>query len=184
MNTEQTNAYAALLAQNNVASPIETKQSDNLGVLNKKRTTYKVLSGNKVVPETIQIAKENFDLEERAVFEQYDSKGNPTLMSLTGGVKIKYLYNTQNQVIAKIENFTGTLDANTNSIGDITAFRNQFPNAMVSVFEYDPITNLLVRMYDPNGKKMTYEYDALHRLKLIKDNDNNVIKEFDQNFKN
>jgi YD repeat-containing protein len=55
---------------------------------------------------------------------------------------------------------------------------------MVSVFEYDPGTNLLVKMYDPNGKITTYEYDVLHRLKLIKDNDNNVIKEFDQNFKN
>nr|WP_262921821.1 RHS repeat domain-containing protein [Flavobacterium amniphilum] len=38
-------------------------------------------------------------------------------------------------------------------------------------------------MYDPNGKKTTYEYDDLHRLKQIKDNDNNVIKAFDQNFK-
>ncbi|MFC7774003.1 hypothetical protein [Flavobacterium sp. GCM10027622] len=183
LTSNQIAAYAALLAQNNVASPIETKERFSLGLKSTKRTTYQDING-KIVPERIYTSKSTRPLEERVVFEQYDSKGNPTLMSLTGGVKIKYLYNTQNHVIAKIENFTGTLDANTNSIGDIAAFRNQFPNAMVSVFEYDPITNLLVRMYDPNGKTMTYEYDALHRLKLIKDNDNNVIKEFDQNFKN
>jgi YD repeat-containing protein len=180
----QTTAYTTLLAQNNVATPIETRERFSLGLKNKKRTTYQILSGNKIVPERIYTAKSTQPLEERAVFEEYDSKGNPTLMSLTGGVKIKYLYNANNQVIAKIENFTGTLDPNTNSIVNVTTFRNQFPNAMVSVFEYDPGTNLLVKMYDPNGKITTYEYDVLHRLKLIKDNDNNVIKEFDQNFKN
>ncbi|MCL9806926.1 RHS repeat protein [Flavobacterium amniphilum] len=183
LTTDQKAAYALMLAQNNIAAPIEVKQSDNSETLTKKRTTYKKLSITKVVPEKIYTAKGTQLIEERAAFEQYDSKGNPTLMSLTGGVKIKYLYNANNQVIAKIENFTGTLDPNTNSIADALAFIGQYPNAQVSVFEYEPITNLLVRMYDPNGKKTTYEYDDLHRLKQIKDNDNNVIKAFDQNFK-
>ena len=184
LTNPQIDAYAALLAQNNVGSPIETKQTDNSGILGKKRTTYQILSGNKVVPELIQTAKGTLDLEDRAVFEEYDSKGNATLMSLKGGVKIKYLYNAKNQVIAKLENFNGTLDANTNSIADACTFIGQYPNAQVSVFEYDPVTNLLVKMYDPNCKTMTYEYDALHRLQLIRDHENNVIKEFDQNFKN
>jgi YD repeat-containing protein len=183
LTTDQTAAYALMLAQNNIASPIEVKQSDNSETLTKKRTTYKIVSGTKVVPQKIYTAKGTQPIEDRATFEEYDSKGNPTLMSLTGGVKIKYLYNANNQVIAKIENFTGTLDPNTNSIANAITFIGQYPNAQVSVFEYEPITNLLVRMYDPNGKKTTYEYDDLHRLKQIKDNENNVIKAFDQNFK-
>ncbi|MCL9805463.1 RHS repeat protein [Flavobacterium amniphilum] len=183
LTTGQTDAYVLMLAQNNIASPIEVKQSDNTETLTKKRTAYKVLSGNKVVPEKIYTAKGTQPIEERATFEEYDSKGNPTLMSLTGGVKIKYLYNANNQVIAKIENFTGTLDPNTNSIANAITFIGQYPNAQVSVFEYEPVTNLLVRMYDPNGKKTTYVYDSMHRLQQIKDNDDNVVKAFDQNFK-
>lgn len=182
LNTEQTNAYAALLAQNIVASPIETRERFSLGLKNKKRTTYQNFNG-KIVPEKIYTAKSTQLLEERAFFEQFDSKGNPTLMSLTGGLKIKYLYNANNQVIAKLENFSGTLDANTNSIANACTFIGQYPAAQVSVFEYDPITNLLVKMYDPNCKTTTYEYDALHRLQQVKDHEGNVIKAFDNNFK-
>lgn len=183
LTSPQTAAYAALLAQNNVASPIETRERFTLGLMSKKRTTYQILSDNKIVPERIYTAKSTQPLEERAVFEEYDSKGNPTLMSLTGGVKIKYLYNARNQVIAKLENFSGTLDANTNSIANACTFIGQYPAAQVSVFEYDPITNLLVKMYDPNCKTTTYDYDALHRLQQVKDHEGNVIKAFDNNFK-
>lgn len=184
LTSPQTAAYAALLAQNNVASPIETKQTEGTSTqLAKKRTTYKVLTGNKVVPELIQTAKAGLDLEDRVVFEEYDSKGNPTLMSLKGGVKIKYLYNANNQVIAKLENFSGTLDANTNSISNACTFIGQYPTAQVSVFKYHPVTNLLIETVDPNCKKTTYEYDTLHRLQQVKDNYGNVIQAFDNNFK-
>lgn len=190
LTSNQTAAYAALLSQNNVASPIETKQTEGTSpsiLLGKKRTTYQVLSGNKVVPEKVCTAKGVQSLEERAVFEEYDSKGNPTLMSLTGGVKIKYLYNANNQVIAKIENFTGTLDPNTNNIAVPCDFIDSYPNAQVSVFEYQPITNLLVKMYDTNCKETIYVYDNLHRLMQIKERTRNgvenIIKAFDQNFK-
>lgn len=185
LTSPQTSAYTALLAQNNVATPIEEKQLDNNGILlSKKRTTYKILSGNKVVPEIIQTAKGNLNLEERAIFEEYDSKGNPTLVSLSGGTKIKYLYNANNQVIAKIENFTGTLDPNTTTISDACNFINQYPSAQTTVFEYDPVTNLLTKITNPNCKVTTYVYDAFHRLKQIIDNDGNVVKEFDNNYKN
>ena len=183
LTANQSTAYTALLNQNNVASPIETHQLENGTLLSKQRTTYQTLAGNKIVPAIIQTAKGSANLEDRAVFEEYDSKGNPTLMALTGGSKIKYVYNNLNQVIAKIENFTGTLDPNTNSIADACSFINQYPNSQVSVFKYDAITNLLVEKLDANCQKTTYIYDALYRLKQIKDNDNNVIQEFDNNYR-
>lgn len=185
LNQAQINAYSALLAQNNVASPIQVQQYEaGSTLLSTQRTTYKQES-TRVLPELIQTAKAGIqNLEDRAVFEEYDAKGNPTLMSLKGGMKTKYLYNTRNQVIAKIENFTGTLDANTTTIsGNPCTFINQYPNSLVTLFTYDAVTHLLIETMDSNCRKTTYVYDALHRLQQIKDHDGNVMKEFDTNYK-
>ncbi|MEO8235548.1 MAG: hypothetical protein ABI549_09060 [Flavobacterium sp.] len=184
LNGLQTAAYAGLQSQNNVGNPIEVKQYQNANLLSTQRTLYKQDANNHILPEIIQTAKGSQELEDRAIFEEYDSKGNPTLVSLKDGTKTKYLYNTNNQVIAKIENFTGTLDPNTTTIsGDPCVFVNQYANSQVTVFTYDAITNLLVQTMDSNCRISTYVYDALHRLKQIKDHDGNVIKEMDNNYR-
>ena len=105
----------------------------------------------------IQTSKETQNLEDRVVFDEYDAKGNPTLFSYKDGIKTKYLYNANNQVIAKIENFTGTLDPNTSAIsGDPCTFINQYPNSLVTVFTYETVTNLLIQTMDSNCRKSTY----------------------------
>lgn len=182
----QVSAYNKLVAINNIANPIQVSQFKNTDLLSKQRTLYKQSTTNAdlVLPETIQIAKGSQTLEDRVVFEEYDAKGNPTLVSYIGGTKTKYLYNANNQVYLKIENFTGTLDPNTNPIsGDPCAFMSQYPNAMVTIFTYDPVTNLLLQTMDSNCRKTTYVYDALSHLKQIKDHNGNIVKEFDNNYR-
>lgn len=184
LSTLQQGAYAGLISQNIVANPIEVKQYKGDNLLSTQRTLYKDWNNmGMVLPEFIQTAKGNASLEDRAKFEEYDSKGNPTLVSYVGGMKTKYVYNSLNQVIAKLDNFTGSLDPNTNSIADACSFIGQYPLAQVTVYTYDPITNLLMETMDSNCQKTTYVYDALHHLKQIKDHQGNVIKEFDSQYK-
>ena len=184
LNANQITAYNTMVSQNMVGSPIQVQEFKNTTeLLSTQRTTYKQDALNHVFPELIKYAKENGTLEDRIVFEEYDSKGNPTLMSYKDGTKIKYLYNSNNQVIAKIENFTGTLDPNTNTItGTICEYINSFPSSMVTVFVYNS-NNLLSEIVDNRCQKTTYSYDSLLRLKEIKDNDGNIMQEFDNNYR-
>lgn len=183
----QLSAYAKLEEINNIATPIQVSQFENsTTLLSKQRTLYKqsLANANIVLPEVIQTAKGSQTLEDRVVFEEYDAKGNPTLFSYKYGTKVKYLYNENNQVYLKIENFTGTLDPNTNPLSsEPCTFMSSYPNAMVTIYTYDPVTNLLVQTMDSNCRKTTYEYDVFHRLKQIKDHDGNVIKEFENNYR-
>lgn len=184
LSTSNIGGYAGLQSQNIVSSPIEVRRYKNNTLLSTQRTLYKDWNSlGMVVPEKIQTAKGNNTLEDRALFEEYDSKGNPTLVSYKDGMKTKYVYNSLNQVIAKLENFTGTLDSNTNSISNACTFIGQYPTAQVTVYTYDATTSLLMETMDSNCRKTTYVYDALHHLKQIKDHDGNVLKEFDSQYK-
>jgi YD repeat-containing protein len=54
---------------------------------------------------------------------------------------------------------------------------------MMSVYNYDSITNQIVNVVAPNCQTTYYTYDELHQLKWIKDNEGNIIQEFDHNYK-
>ncbi len=180
LSEPQTTAFNNLLASNRVASPIEVKQFRNTEMLSKQRTVFKLDSYNHVLPESIQTAKGTNPLEVRAIFEEYDQRGNPTLVLLKDGTKTKYFYNSNNQVVAKIENFTG----NATSIpSDPCQMITNFSNSLVTLYTYDTTTQLLTQITDTNCRKTTYVYDELLRLKQIIDHDGNVIKEFDNNYR-
>lgn len=103
---------------------------------------------------------------------------------MKNGSKVKYLYNANNQVIAKIENFIGTPNLNVNTITtDPCAFINSLPNSQVTLFMYDPISNLVTSTIDSKCQKTTYVYNELNSLIQIRDNSNNIVKTFDYNYK-
>jgi len=180
LTAPQSAAYANLFANNRVASPIEVKQFRNSDLLSKQRTVFKLDASNHALPETIQTALGVNPLEVRAIFEEYDDRGNPTLVLLKDGTKTKYIYNSNNQVVAKIENFTG----NATSIpADPCQLITNLPNSLVTLYNYDTVTQLLTQITDSNCRKTTYVYDELHRLKQIIDHDGNILKEFDNNYR-
>ncbi|NWK99583.1 hypothetical protein DM790_01975 [Flavobacterium collinsii] len=184
LTNSQSAAYQKMISQNIIASPIQVKQYEgSAGLLSTQLTTFQDTNGH-VVQELIKTAKGDQVLEDRIVFEEYDAKGKPTLVSYKDGSKIKYLYNANNQVIAKFENFSGSLDPNTTAItSDSCTFINSYTESLVTVYNYDPFTNLLVKITSPNCRNSYYEYDAFNRLKFIKDHDLNVVKSFCYNYK-
>ncbi len=62
-------------------------------------------------------------------------------------------------------------------------FINLYPSTIMSVYNYDSVTNQITSIVSSNCQTTTYVYDELHQLKLIKDNDDNIIQEFDHNYK-
>lgn len=180
LSTAQSAAYNNLFASNRVAAPIEVAQFRNSDLLSKQRTVFKEFSNNHVLPETIQTALGVNPLEVRAIFEEYDDNGNPTLVHLKDGSKTKYIYNSNNQVVAKIENFTGNA---INIPAEPCQIITNLPNSLVTLYTYDNVTQLLTQVTDSNCRKTTYVYDELHRLKQIIDHDGNILKEFDNNYR-
>lgn len=176
-----------LLAQNNVAAPLQVEQYQNSDLLSKQRTVFKTGAvPSQILPDVIQTAKGTANLEDRVVFLEYDPKGNPSIVMMKDGSKTKYFYNTDNQVIIKIENYTGAANVFTNPMGTIPActFINQYPTAMVSVYNYNATTKQITSIVAPDCKTAYYEYNALNQLYRIKDQLGNIVQEFDHNYKN
>ncbi len=55
-------------------------------------------------------------------------------------------------------------------------------NAHIKFYTYSPIMGITSEM-DNNGNTLYYDYDYTGRLKLIKDQDGNIIKKYDYNYK-
>jgi len=185
LTNDQIHAYSTLVNQNRIASPIQVQQYENNDLLSTQRTLYTSWNNStQALPEIIQTAKGAQPLEDRAIFIEYDAKGNPTVMSLKDGTKTKYFYNTLNQVVAKVENYSAALNIPAQpNLSNACAFITQYPQAQISVYNYDAITHQIVSIVAPNCKTMYYDYDALHQLKAIRDNDGNIVQEFEHNYK-
>jgi hypothetical protein len=185
LTSSQRSAYEKMMEQNNVATPVQVQEYQNNAIpISSQRKTFKLDNASHVLPEIIKSSKGGQGLEDRILFDEFDIKGNPTLFSYKDGSKTKYLYNVNNQVIAKLENFTGTLDPNIKVIsGTACDFIKSYPNSFVTVYNYDSLTNLMVSTISPNCMMTYYEYDYFNRLKYIKDQDLNVVKMYCYNYK-
>jgi hypothetical protein len=186
--------YTSLLAQNRVESPVQTQQYKNTELLSTQRTLFNNFTINsiiKILPEKIQVSKGDLTinpLEDKAIFYNYDARFNPVVMGYKDGLKTRYMYNNDDMVVAKIENYTGTTTnfpiIKGNIAGETPCDLHQaYPNSFVTVFMYNLETKKLIQTTDFNCRDTFYIYDALHRLQQIKDHDGNVIKEFDNNYR-
>ena len=58
-----------------------------------------------------------------------------------------------------------------------------FPkSAQMTTYTFDPLVGMTSQC-DPNNRIVYYEYDGLQRLQLLKDQNGNVIKTFQYNYK-
>ena len=188
--SNQNAIYTSLISQNRIGSPVQVQQFKNTELLSTQRTlfnNYTVNSVSKILPEKIQISKAEQPLEDKAIFYNYDEHFNPVVMGYADAPKTRYIFNTEGLVVAKIENYTGTSTTFPLITGNIDntscALQTQYLDSNVTVFKYNLINKKLIQTTDARCQNSYYEYDDLQRLKLIKDHDGNIVKEFDQQFK-
>lgn len=60
--------------------------------------------------------------------------------------------------------------------------RSAVPWAMISAYTYDPLLGITSEA-DPNGITTYFEYDEFNRLKLIKDEDGNIVQHYQYHYK-
>jgi len=192
LTADQISALNKLVALNKVNTPVEVRSfrynnSPLPTLMTTQRTLYKSWNGNpnQILPEIIQASKGSTALENRVIIESYDTRGNMTLASMVNGPKTKYNYNALDQVIVKVDNYVPSGGSDTfpePTLGGPCTGHQNYPESMITWYQYDPVTDLLLQTIDNNCRKTTYEYDALLRLIRIKDHDGNTIQEYDTNY--
>ena len=175
-----------------------------------RKNVFTGYAGNQVVvPTKVLTAKSGnntADLEERVLF-QYNTNGNLRESNQKDGPPTAYIWGYDNQYpIAKIENATyndissyvANLKTKSNADDDRTvgstgkegelrvalaALRAALPDAMVTSYTYDPSIGV-TSMTDPRGYTIYYNYDDFNRLKEVRDADNNLVSDYQYNYKN
>jgi len=126
------------------------------------------------------------------IFNSYDDNGNITTQQKSNDVKKSYIwgYNFKYPVAEIVGVDYATVIANSNlnqsvlqstSTSDrdmrveLNKIRNTFPSALVTTYTYNPLIGITSEC-DVNNKITYYEYDNFGRLKIIRDNDQNIFK--------
>jgi len=170
------------------------------------KTDYKLDAGTSlVVPDVSKTNTLNGQDEIRDVYYKFDDRGNVLSLSKAGGVVINYIWSYNKQYpIAEIKN--ADYAAIVTALGGATAvnnFANGFPvnkaaidtflapirnstttfkDTMITTYTYEPLIGM-TSMTDPKGMTTHYEYDDFQRLMNVKDQDGNIIKNFDYHYK-
>jgi Family of unknown function (DUF5977) len=188
--------YDTMVARHIIAPMVEFKTLNNTTTTSITQTNYTL------TPTTIKLAvpgdvKKSFfagALEAEGTFDKYDIKGN--LLQFTGkdGLKVCYVWGYGHlYVVAKIVGadfgtvLTKVDTATLQSITDETTLRNTLNNlrtisgAFVTTFTHRPQVGVKSET-DPNNRTTYNEYDALGRLVLVRDKDQNIIKKVCYNY--
>ena len=130
---------------------------------------------------------------------RYDGNGNPLEIKDQSGIVTAFLWGYSNQLpVAKVVGSDNTtvksfinqaiLDNPATTDQQMRAELNKIRNglsgakALVTTYTYKPLVGMTSNC-DINNRISYYEYDGLGRLKVIKDQDGNVIKTIDYHYK-
>ncbi|NQY05519.1 MAG: hypothetical protein HRT68_04750 [Flavobacteriaceae bacterium] len=195
--------YADMVTKNQIAIPV-IQRSKLDGTLMSTQQTEFVLNVNGYKPEKISTAKGSNTLENKINFS-YDGNGNIIEYDKNDGSSypVAYIWGYDKQFpIAKIENATysqiqsfvsnlqslsdADVDATSEAAlrDDLNDLRNEavLANTYVTTYTYDPLVGV-TSVTDPRGLTIYYEYDNLHRLKQVKDQDGNILSENEYNYR-
>ena len=133
----------------------------------------------------------------------YNDKGNLIEVVQNNQPTITYLWSYRNSLpIAEIKNATySELESALNQLpliqfegsdgepvdeetmrSKLELLRQRLPNALVSSFTHKPLEGVS-SITDPTGKASYFQYDDLARLKLVKDEDGNIVKAYEYHYK-
>lgn len=150
-------------------------------------------------PSVIQsgVVVKNAGYKSQHVFDRYDDKGNVLEQHKENGMKEVYLWGYNKQYpVAQIlgsdyNTVAGFINVNVlnNPVTD-QQLRDELnkirvglvgTNALVTSYSFNRLIGVSSTT-DPSGKTTYYEYDGLGRLKLIKDQNGKILKQFDYQY--
>jgi len=137
-------------------------------------------------------------LEKKLTYDKYDDRGNLLQYSTETGEKVCLVWGYgKTQPIAKIEGMEyAVLPANLilaaqvasnggneqSLLAALSNFRSALPGAKCTTYTYRPLVGISTET-DAKGEKISFIYDELNRLKWVKDNSGNILKEHQYHYK-
>lgn len=188
-----------LIDLNMVDVPIYTKSLKDNVVLNETFSTYMESHTDRMDLERVTSKKGGHFMDDRVVYRQYDTYGNPLEVVLDDGPPTSYLWGHNGSYpLAKVDNATyaqvlatgvditvlaDPLSSSSAKKTELDKLRTGLPMALVSTFTYDPLVGVIATT-DPKNYTMSYEYDGLNRLEYVRDGEGKLISENKYNYKN
>ncbi len=187
--------YSALFSKNIINEKVEVETFKGNTKIKGSLSSYK-LGQNDIISKDTIFNYENGAYKGRVVFDRYDEYGNIIQLHKINDMFVSYIWGYNSTLpVARIENCTyneiqaaiGQTELNKlklNTLSDqeirdkINVLRDSLPSANVTTYTYDLLTGMTSQS-DPNGKITHYEYDGLGRLTNVRDNDTNLLKEYE-----
>lgn len=192
---DQSNLMNSLVTKNRISEPVTVKTLNNNIVVAEQQTKYKDFGIGKILPEFVYAKKGTAPFENKITYNRYDAYGNLQQYTLADGTPVSIIWGYNGQYpIAKVEGLAySAIQAQANALStnnnltesSFNALRTlvNSNNAMLSCYLYEPLVGVKM-IIQPNGQKETYLYDEFGRLKVIKDHNGNVLKEFEYRYHN
>lgn len=193
--------YQEMINEYILSPAIQVISKTNQVQTNLIRTNYYQPFNGLYVPQSIQTQETTNDpIVTRLVYLRHDVRGNVLSLSKDGGAALNYLWAYKGQYpvakilnadYAAIENIMGTAAiasfCNTNPVKtDIDSFiaplKSAMPGSQITTYSYRPLTGL-TSMTDPKGNTAYFNYDSFQRLENVYDQDGNIIRNYQYNFK-
>lgn len=192
------NARVALVNAN-IISPILRQQVVNNNITAfTANVEYGIFPNGLVLPQRNILQTANYPAETRIEFFSYTSNGKITEQARKDDAHEVYLWGYNNQYpVAKItgSDYNTVITSVNQSVlqnpasddqlrAELNALRSRLAGtkALVTTYTYAPLVGITSET-DPSGKTTYYEYDGLGRLKLIRDQNNNILKKFDYKYR-
>lgn len=192
--------YSLMVARNENNRIVQQIDSKNNIQQQTLQQDYYNWGNNLILPQKIKAKILSGTLEDRILFNQYDSKGNILEQQKIGDTKEVYVWGYNGQYpVAKV---TGSSQSTVAGFIDQVKLNNvdgQYndqqirdelnkiriglagTNALVTTYTYKPLLGITSET-DPNGRTNYYSYDVFGRLQYIKDKDGNIVKRICYNY--
>ncbi|MGV0831707.1 hypothetical protein ACTS9D_05645 [Empedobacter brevis] len=185
---------------NRISEPVVVKQKVDGTYISEVHNQYNLFSGIVQKSAVHQKRGDGINIktsiaDRKITYDSYDAKGNLTQYTLENGIPVAIIWGYGGQYpVAKIEgaalsqisNATiltlNTKTTDSELLTAITALRTAHKDAMVTGYLYKPLVGV-TQIIQPNGMTEKYNYDAANRLKSIVNDQNEVIKTFEYNYK-
>ncbi len=205
-NTGTPNVYNEMVLRNMINPVVEkTTWNNTTTFVESIKNNYDFWSGsawattpqnNRIFLRTIESKTGGAASKTQLRLYTYDQKGNAGSFAKDNDVVKTYIwgynytYPVAEVVGASYNDVMGVLDAAViqNPASDqamrseLQKIRQQFPAAMVTTYTYKPLVGITSQT-DARNRTSYYEYDGFSRLKLLRDQEGNIVRTFKYNYK-
>ena len=189
------------MVQMHILSPVvETISSSNSIETRRMLTNYAEPFSNVFTPQSVEIKNAGQMQEIVANFNKYDNQSHILEQQRASDVKEVYFwgYKGRYPVVKIVGNKTfdeirllasvdtallnnGTIAGIKSELERIAGILRTQPQLFINTYTYKPMVGMTSET-DANNKTIYYEYDVLGRLKLVRDQDQNILKRLCYNY--